>query len=288
VLGMAEFHFRAVEQILDETPGGEVGQSTRRAATFFEESLAPYEISYRGYRSAMELNRRVTHFAYSAVHEIKAPLTSILSSATMLEELLQAGPQSLEGVLMQTILNGIRILKAHTDDMMDVASLYAGAFRIRPQRVNLRDFLERVVRQLKPEVEAQNLQLAARLAPTLTEAELDSGRVQQVLTNLVQNAVKYAPDGGAIELAASMGRGQLTLEVRDHGRGLSKPQQAALLGQVWPLGRNPEVRGTGLGLILCRQIVEAHGGRLLLHSQPRHGSTFEIRLPLRQVNGQKE
>ncbi len=281
VLDMAELHQRAMQSLLKEAEPREIDRSIKQAAIFFEESLSPFEITYRGYQDAIEIMRRVANFAFIACHEIKAPLTSILSCATLLNERLEPDGTSLEGRLIQNLLKSIETLKSRTDDMLDIAGLYSGSLSMHIRPVKLSDFLERVYEQLKPEVQWRGMRLRLRLARDLPEVEMDPERIQQVITNLVQNAVKYAAEGGWIELSARAMANQVVIRVADRGSGLPSHEKNLLLAQDRQEGRDRQARGTGLGLILCRQIVEAHGGRILLDSKANRGSALEIRLPRR-------
>jgi signal transduction histidine kinase len=109
---------------------------------------------------------------------------------------------------------------------------------------------------------------------------MDPDRIQQVITNLVQNAVKYAAEGGRIDLGVSADENDIMIEVRDHGKGIGPKEQEVLLTKDRPGKREDQAQGTGLGLILCRQIVQAHNGRIVLNSRPGMGSAFEVYLPL--------
>ncbi len=280
ILDMAELHHQAVKTALRNVPPNQVDQQTKNAMTFFEESLSPFEFTHRGYRDAVEIMRRVANFAFIATHEIKAPLTSILSSASMLNEILDADQYSTQGRLLANILNGVTILKSRADDMMDMAGLYAGALSVHVKPVDVQDFLCQVFERLEPEVQLQGMKLDLHVAKSLPEVKFDPERVEQVITNLVQNAVKYAAEGGQIELKASIRDDSLVIVVGDRGKGLPLYEQKMLIAASGSVGRNDHAQGTGLGLMLCEQIVEAHNGTLKLISRQGQGSIFEVQLPL--------
>lgn len=280
VLDIAELHHQAMDAILHDAAPDVFDVRMERAAIFLEESLSPFEITYRGYRNAIDVMRRVSNFAFIASHEIKGPLTSIMSSASMLTELLHMDSGSIENRLITNILNGVTILKSHIDNMMDIASLYSGALNIRVRLVSAQEFLDQVFELLEPEVKWQGMELNLHFVGNLPQVEMDPDRIQQVITNLVQNAVKYAAEGGRIDLSVSAREDELIFEVRDHGRGLSLREQGILFVKDGLGVRSKHAQGTGLGLILCREIVEAHKGRIILTSKPGYGSAFEVCLPI--------
>lgn len=280
VLDIVELHCRALKVILSKSPSTEMTQQVREAMIFLEESLSPYEITHRGYRDAVELVQHVTSFTSIACHEVKAPLTSILSSAGMLQEMLQVEQNSSENKLLMNVLNGAAILRSRADDMMDIASLYSGSLSIKARPVHIGAFLRRIRDRLEPEVLRRGMKLNLDLAAHIPQVEIDPDRIEQVITNLVQNACKYAAEGGRIDLNAAITDSHLLIGVRDYGKGLltDGPLHKTVMGE--PRIPDSQAHGTGLGLILCRQLVEAHHGRFIASSQPGTGSLFQLWLPM--------
>ena len=280
ILDMTELHHQAIRIALQNIDPSLVEQQIKNAMVFFEESLSPFEITHRGYRDAVEIIRRVANFAFIASHEIKAPITSIHSSASMLSEILGADRYSTEGRLIANIIDGVLNLKSRTDDMMDMVGLYTGALSVQTKLVDPCGFLRQVFEHLEPEVRSHGMKLNLRISERLPQVQFDPQRIEQVITNLVQNAVKYAADGGYIEMSASIRTDHLLFRVGDRGRGLPIHEQDLLLATNAPMGRDAHAQGTGLGLMLCQQIIEAHHGAIKLVSRKGQGSIFEIQLPL--------
>jgi two-component system sensor histidine kinase ResE len=252
------------------------------ALIFLEESLSPYEITHRGYQDAVELKHHITRFTSVACHEVKAPLTSILSSAGMLQELLEAEQGTAEHRLFTNLLKGVEILKSRTDDMMDIAGLYSGTLSIRIRPVNIAIFMRQVYSHLELEARWKGLELHLHLDKNLSYAEFDPDRIEQVITNLVQNAIKYASDGGSIDLAASAQENTLIIEIRDYGNGVSLGEHLMEVLSDRRITRDSQAHGTGLGLILCRELIEAHRGRISVSSIPGNGHIFQLCLPFTQ------
>jgi signal transduction histidine kinase len=284
VLDVVELHYQALKAMLPEAPSAEITQQIRAAMIFLEESLSPFEITHRGYRDAVELVRHVTSFTSIACHEVKAPLTSILASAGMLQEILQADQNSSENKLLMNVLSGAAILKARTDDMMDIAGLYSGSLSIRVEPVHIVDFLRRVRDHLEPEVLRRGMKLNLDVSKKIPVVEIDPDRIEQVITNLVQNACKYAAEGGRVDLSATIGGTHVIIGVRDYGGGLPhfRPPDRAITDA--PTRSDSQAHGTGLGLILCRQLAEAHRGKSVVSSEPGTGSIFQLWLPRKHTN----
>jgi signal transduction histidine kinase len=281
IIEMAEQHHRAMKSILLDTPQDRIAQVVRQAAMFYEESLAPFEIAHRSFRDATENSQRFIHLSSMAFHELKSSATSILASAGMLEELLYADRRDPVSRLLANLLKGSSILKLHTDDLMNIIGFYTGAIPIRVQPLDMTAFLHQVYEYLQPEVIQHHLLFFLDISPDLPLTEGDPDRLQQVLANLIQNAVKYAGEGTSIELAGHAEQDCLVIEVRDDGKGVTAEDGAVIFQMYRRVSHDSQhIPGLGIGLVLCRQIVEAHSGTIGLISQPGQGSVFQIRLPL--------
>lgn len=282
VLDMLEFHHRAMKTILSDSRNASVpAWYVNDAMDFLQESLSPFEITHRGYLEAVESMQRVTHFARLVYHEVRSPLTSILSSAGMLREMLIAEPNLPYVRLLSNVLKGVNILKSRTDDLVDVAGFYSGSLSIHVVPVDIAELMRNIYARLEPEVKWRGMTMHLRLAENLPVIEADPDRLQQVITNLIQNATRYAADGGRIELSVSTQQDKLMIEVTDYGQKPSVRVRDALTDQG--LAHNRRLNSqTGIGLILCKQIVDAHHGEICVTSNPNKGSTFRIILPLLQ------
>lgn len=287
VLEMAALHHEALATILARrvTPE-ERARIVRAAESFFVESVSPFEITHRGFLEAEVMLWHVLHFANVLCHELRAPLTSIRTSASMLHDVLHPDPKSTVGMLLANVLAGAGALKARTDDLVDLAAFQAGTLTIRPVPVDVGALLREVCQRLEPEVTRAGLKLNLALPEDLPIIQADPARLEQVVSNLLHNAMKYGSDGGRIDLSAAAAAESLIVEVRDYGVGISPSDQSRLFQPYFRVERDRQrIRGLGIGLALCRQLVEAHGGKIWVESDIGRGSIFRFSVRLEGAPG---
>jgi two-component system sensor histidine kinase ResE len=230
-----------------------------------------------------EVERQRSAFVATVSHELRAPLTVIQGySETLLDDLNQGwwDPDS-ERDLLEIVRSSADTLGRLVENLLDAATLEVGVLRLQPEPVRVERIAERLVARRDGLTDHHNLRVET--APGLPLALADPLRVEQVLTNLIDNAVKYSPAGGPVVVRIDAGRheAELTISVADHGLGLDAEQAARVFERFYragdPVGGSP--RGVGLGLFLCKRLVDAQGGRIWVESEPGVGSTFRFTLP---------
>lgn len=231
----------------------------------------------------LELDRLKTAFVNAVSHDLRTPLTSIKGFAEFLEDELGGPltPDQLEFVLQ--IERGSKRLETLVDDLLDFARIEAGTFRLRPEEADLASLVHTVVDSLRPQAEAAHLALKATTAEAPLPVCMDPARIEQVLMNLVQNAIKFTPAGGSIEVRARRAGPDLVCEVADTGEGIAPADLPKLFQRFSQLKVGQAKGGTGLGLSISKSIVEAHGGSIGVRSELGHGSTFWFTLPLERA-----
>jgi PAS domain S-box-containing protein len=231
-------------------------------------------------QQAREADRRKTEFLAVLSHELRNPLAPIRNSV----ELLRVVPADSEvaerakQVLDRQSSHLVQII----DDLLDVTRISRGKIRLDRQRLDLREVVHRTAEDLWTSFEAGGVALSLELAPTPVWVEADPTRVAQVVTNLLQNSLKFAP-GGAVSVAVEASNERACLRVRDNGVGMRPeelPQMFEPFAQVeQQLARS--LGGLGLGLALVKGLVELHGGEVEASSPgPGQGSEFVVALPL--------
>jgi signal transduction histidine kinase len=211
-------------------------------------------------------------------HDIKIPLTAVIGYTELLEEEL-AGPLTPEqrGYVRNIGENSQRVVRL-LEDLLDFARLEVGRFPIDAGAVEVGPALERTCRNLQPLIDAQGLTARVEVARDLPLAWADPHRLDQVLNNLMSNAIKYTPRGGRIWLrAVPDGRGVL-VQVIDTGHGIAAEHLPHLFERFYRVP-GAQAPGTGLGLAISKKLVEAMGGQIGVLSEPHRGSTFWFTLP---------
>lgn len=164
------------------------------------------------------------------------------------------------------------------DDLLDVSTIESGGLSIRPALHDVRGLLREAVHLTGPLAVERGVSLEIETGEESLRVHLDYERVQQVLANLLGNAVKFSPAGGAIQVGASLVEGELQVRVSDEGPGVPTDVRETIFDLFWQ-GRHDRKRGAGLGLAISRGIVAAHGGRIWVESRPEGGSAFVFTLP---------
>lgn len=249
-----------------------------------EERLqALYEEAERARKEAEEAVRARDEFLSIASHELRTPITSMRGTAQLIVRSRQRGQlddERLERYLLRIEAEGHR-LAALTDDLLDVARLRTGRVELRPERIDLLSFVRDVVARFEDGL-SDDYAVRLRVDAAQCAVMADPLRLEQVLTNLLSNAAKYSPGGGTLEVSVCDDGDGVCVEVSDQGIGLPREYLEAIFT---PFGRAPnaaerQIQGLGLGLYICRELAERHGGRIWANSPGEgQGTTFSLWLP---------
>jgi PAS domain S-box-containing protein len=238
------------------------------------------------FKEVGELNTEIQNFYHTLSHELKTPLTSA-------REFVSIVMDGLAGPLNKTQLEYLGIAKESCDqlrlyinDLLDVTRLETGKMSIKFQALPLAALVERVVEMLAPAAAGKGVSLSCDCQPDLPAVPIDKQRILQVLTNLTTNAIKFTPAGGHIRLSLGEAPADpecLQVTVRDTGRGIPKDHLDMIFNRLYQANYNAQSgesrNGLGLGLYICQELVELHGGRIWVESEIEKGSTFSFALP---------
>lgn len=225
-----------------------------------------------------ELDRTRQLFVNYVVHELRSPLTSVKGFVELLED-GYAGPlEDEQREYVSRVQVGLGRVLRLVDELLDAARLEGGTFRLERRRVDLCALIADVASDFRPQAELASVRLVVDCAASLPAVEADPGRLVQVLTNLMSNALRYSPRGALVRLEAEARRGGVVCRVVDFGVGIPPEEAERLFKPYSQLASSSQPGGTGLGLSLSKSIIEAHGGQIGFESRP-DGSTFWFFLP---------
>jgi signal transduction histidine kinase/CheY-like chemotaxis protein len=288
-----EGRFTEADQRLLSTIASAVGVAFHNARLFEEASQAR--------AAAEQADAAKSSFLSTVSHELRTPLTSVLGFAKIirrrLEERLfplipeddrkvaQAKNQVIEN-LGVVVSEGERLTKL-IDDVLDLAKIEAGKFTWNMGSVSVAEVIERATAATSSLLDAKKLTLVREIEPDLPAITGDQDRLIQVVINLISNAVKFT-DAGSIACSVHRRDSDLVVSVKDSGIGIAVADQPKVFEKFKQVGDTltDKPKGTGLGLPICKEIVEYHGGRIWVESQPGQGSTFSFTLPILGPSGQ--
>lgn len=225
-----------------------------------------------------EVNKRI-EFTHALVHELNTPLTPVLLSSELLAEQLHEEPLA---SVAKNILRGARRLNIRTNELLDLAKVEIGRLRLEPKMVDTRLLLSHIADDISVMVDKKHQVLERRIPDAIPAVYADPGRLAQVVMNLLVNASKFTPEGGTITLSARGEGDSVLVEVSDTGPGIPKSGMRDIF-KPYNMNRTDRegLGGLGLGLSLCKQLVELHGGKIWVRSQTGEGSTVSFSIPMK-------
>jgi signal transduction histidine kinase/CheY-like chemotaxis protein len=237
---------------------------------------------------AEEANRLKDQFLSIVSHELRTPLNAIMGWAQMLKtgSLADARREHALDVIVRNARHQEKLIA----DLLDVSRITSGRLSLDSKPVSLGDVVQSAVESVRPAAEARGLQIASVCSGSARTIRGDSARLQQVITNLLTNAVKFSPEGGRVDVTVAYDRAGVSITVSDQGKGIApsflphvfEPFRQAGEGFGRPAG------GLGLGLTIAKRLVELHGGTIEARSEgERRGATFVIRFPVQYALGQE-
>ncbi|TXI19167.1 MAG: PAS domain-containing sensor histidine kinase [Roseateles sp.] len=230
--------------------------------------------------AALATSQAKSEFIANVSHELRTPLQSILGFSELGRARTGAQQPRLSDMFNDIHRAGQRMLGL-VNDLLDLSKIEQANDPLQPERQDLRPLLREVVAELQPLLDARRLRLECRLGGAQIVALVDAPRMQQVLRNVLANAIKFSPEGGPIEVSARYDDQQhICLEVADRGPGIPEAELDSVFEAfVQSSATKDGSGGTGLGLAICRRIMNAHGGRIWASNREGGGSVLHLQLP---------
>jgi len=211
-------------------------------------------------------------------HDLRNPLNTIFMSAQFLGEIVAEGEHPTEAKQISIVRRAAERMNRLIQDLLEVKRIEGGNLTVERRDTDAASVVSEALDLLRPIAAASSLTLDAAISPDTPRVSVDPPRIQQVLSNLIGNAIKFTPAGGQIILGTESGDKEARFVVTDTGPGIPPDQLPHIFGRFYQ-GKRTDRRGIGLGLAIAKGIVEAHGGRIWVESQLGKGSSFYFTVP---------
>ncbi len=241
-------------------------------------SLAGVVYAFRDLTIERRLDEAKSEFVATVSHELRTPMTAVLGAAkTLMRDDIELSPERRRQLLEMIGAQGTRLTKI-AEDVLIASRLDRDELRLERDHVDVAELVRTAVEHMREYV-PETIALTASAEANGAAALGDRHRIEQVLVNLIDNAVKYSPNGGEVSVSTAALPDGVRVEVRDNGIGIPVAEQGSIFEKFYRL-EGAEVRaGTGLGLYICRELVQRMGGTIGVESDPGEGSTFYFELP---------
>jgi two-component system NtrC family sensor kinase len=261
---------------------GRKGEIALEDGRVFNAHLTPiakvgYAVVIQDITQLKRIDRIKSDFVSTVSHDLRSPLTAILGYVELMGRVGPVNEQQAE--FIKRVRQSVQSITALIGDLLDLGRLEAG-FDTQKEATSLQLIMRYAVDGLKQQSDAKHLSVLLEAPADLPSVLANPLRLRQMVTNLLDNAIKYTPQGGALRMAAWADGDQVVMTVRDSGIGIPAADQPFIFDKFYRASNaRTEFTGTGLGLSIVRSIVENHGGRIWLESKSGEGTTFTVVLP---------
>jgi signal transduction histidine kinase len=267
--------FRKEELALLVAIGNQIGIAIQRAQLYEKTKKQAAELE--------KASKLQADFAAMIAHDLRSPLMNIVG---VTELMIEGGFGDVNGEQkkwLSKIRANSRTLLDLVSDFLDVSKLESGYVDVKREEIDLSGLIEQSLESYRVLADDKNISLKAVINPSVPLVQGDPRRLDQVLSNLISNAIKFTEENGAVEIGAErIDETRVNIWVRDNGEGISSDEIGKIFQKYRQVGNMTarKQKGTGLGLVICKMIVEAHGGTIWVESEPKKGSTFFFSLPI--------
>ncbi len=282
-LVMARWLARGMTQPLRDMVGAarrmEIGDYTGRVTSRSRDEVGQLALAFNRMAGELEhLEQTRRDLVANVSHELKTPIAAIRAHLeNLLDGVEEPDPETIQVMLAQTERLGRLV-----EQLLDLSKLESGEVPLQRADVALEPLVRRVVSEIEVARPSKDVRINRQIPADLPPLDADPERVHQVLFNLVDNAVRFVPDGGEVTIAAHRHNGSVEISVADNGIGIPREHLPRLFERFYraDTARSRDEGGTGIGLAIARSVVEAHGGHIRAESEPGIGSVFSFDLPV--------
>ncbi|HUT29572.1 MAG TPA: ATP-binding protein [Sedimentisphaerales bacterium] len=280
VLGSGTIECGSNFDVLVAPDGRERPISTIAAPVRLDDTIIGVVLVFRDVSREREVERMKEDFISSVSHELRTPLTSIIAyTETILHD--SGMPGRTRRQFLGVIEEEGRRLADLIEGLLEVSRLESGAVKILREPVDVSVVVRRVMRSLQPLAQVKGVALNSDIDETLPELSGDEGKILSVVTNLVNNALKFTPHQGKVSVSVCCENQEIVIRVADTGMGIPKEALDRIFDPFYRVPTSTEwIQGTGLGLAIVARIVALHNGRITVESEVNKGTTFSVHLPL--------
>ncbi len=235
-------------------------------------------------KELVQLNEAKSEFVSAVAHDLRTPLTTIIEGISLCEDgtLGEVNPEQKR--FLKMVLEDARRLSDFINDLLDLARIESGKMRIKKRRLKITDVCSHILGSFQKVASEKGISLSMLLLEELPIVFADEQDIYRILTNLLGNSVKFTAAGGKIEISGRLASEEeaVIIAVKDTGIGIPKKEQYKVFQKFCRIDREgrPREPGTGLGLVLCKELVERNGGRIWFESEENKGTEFYFSLPI--------
>jgi len=234
----------------------------------------------KSYEELKELDRLKSEFTALISHELRTPLTSIKGYVELVLDGTMGKLNENQKMCLEVVSDNVSRLSRLISDVLDISKIERGEFMLNMGPINLKDTLEKVLKELIPIASKKQIDLKLKIDDLTTNADKD--RITQVFTNLIENAIKFSPENTEVVICGKEELNEgIHITIKDNGIGIPKDEFEKIFDRFYQIDASNKRKrgGTGLGLAVCKNIVQAHAGKIWVESEIGNGSTFHVVIP---------
>jgi signal transduction histidine kinase len=239
-------------------------------------------LTLRDISQEQRLNITRELLAETVVHDLRSPISTILSALDLLQDIIDTESDEIAAHAIRVAQRTAKRMIHLIESLLEISRMQSGEIGLEFSSVNISWLIDSLVSDYLPQAQELDIRLTSSVASGIPPVQADESKINRVLANLVDNAVKFTPAGGNIHIAAEVTGDQVKIQVSDSGPGIPVEYREKIFERFAQIpGRRGRKRGSGLGLAFCKIAVNAHGGQIWVEPRPGGGSVFSFTLPLK-------